>query len=93
MLNKAFLEVMYAGDGDGSVFSFPIPTYNITKDFPWQSEQAKLLFKVTGHFGLPYFQNFISSDLSPSDIRSMCCRLRLDLTEIQKKDRWLIWSG
>ncbi|MEM4649293.1 MAG: ribonucleoside triphosphate reductase, partial [Candidatus Bathyarchaeia archaeon] len=84
MINKAFMEVMLEGDAKGRVFTFPIPTYNITKDFPWESENSKLLFKVTGKYGLPYFSNFINSDLKPSDIRSMCCHLRLDLRQLKR---------
>lgn len=75
-INRAFLEVMSEGDRDGRIFTFPIPTYNITKDFNWDSENAKLLFQVTGKYGLPYFQNFINSDLNPGDVRSMCAVFR-----------------
>ncbi|MCK4328447.1 ribonucleoside triphosphate reductase [candidate division WOR-3 bacterium] len=84
MINKAFLEVMLRGDNKGRIFTFPIPTYNLTSDFPWDSENAHLLFKATSKYGLPYFSNFISSSLNPSDVRSMCCRLRLDLRELRR---------
>ena len=93
MINKAFIEVMMNGDKDGRIFSFPIPTYNITEDFPWDSEVAHLLFKMTGKLGAPYFQNFINTDLNPSDVRSMCCRLRLDLTDIRKHTGGLFGAG
>ena len=93
MINKAFLEVMAEGDSDGRIFTFPIPTYNITKDFNWDSENAKLLFEVTGKYGLPYFQNFINSDLKPSDVRSMCCRLRMDLRQLDNKTGGLFGAG
>ncbi|MDI6840796.1 MAG: ribonucleoside triphosphate reductase [bacterium] len=84
MINRAFIEVMIEGDRNGRVFTFPIPTYNLTKDFSWSSANAKLLFEMTGKYGLPYFANFINSDLNPTDIRSMCCRLQLDLRELRK---------
>lgn len=84
MINKAFLEVMLSGDNKGRIFTFPIPTYNLTPDFNWNNENAHLLFKATSRYGLPYFSNFISSDLKPSDVRSMCCRLRLDLRELRR---------
>jgi len=85
MLNKAFLEVMSNGDAKARVFTFPIPTYNITKDFDWDNPIVDLLDEVTAKYGLPYFSNFISSDMKPDDVRSMCCRLRLDLTELRKR--------
>jgi ribonucleoside-triphosphate reductase len=85
MINKAFIEVMIGGDAVGRLFSYPIPTYNITKDFNWDSENAKLLFTMAGKFGTPYFQNFINSDLDPNDVRSMCCRLQLDLKELKRR--------
>ncbi len=85
MLNKAFLEVMSEGDAKGRVFTFPIPTYNITKDFDWDNPIVDLLDDVTAKYGLPYFSNFISSDMKPDDVRSMCCRLRLDLKELKKR--------
>ncbi len=92
-INKAFLEVMSAGDRDGRIFTFPIPTYNITNDFDWTSENAKILFKVTGKYGLPYFQNFIKSDLKPGDVRSMCCRLQMDMRELRNKTGGLFGAG
>jgi ribonucleoside-triphosphate reductase (formate) len=84
MINKALIEVLIEGDAKGRVFTFPIPTYNLTKDFDWNSEIADLLFGMTSKYGLPYFQNFINSDLNPSDVRAMCCRLQLNLKELQK---------
>ena len=93
MINKAILEVMMEGDADGRIFTFPIPTYNITKDFDWDTENANLLFKMTAKFGIPYFQNFINSDLDPSDVRSMCCRLQLDLRELRNKTGGLFGAG
>ncbi|OGV39334.1 MAG: ribonucleoside triphosphate reductase [Lentisphaerae bacterium GWF2_45_14] len=93
MINRAFLEVMSEGDRDGRIFTFPIPTYNITKDFNWESANAKLLFKVTGKYGLPYFQNFINSDLNPGDVRSMCCRLQMDIRELRNKTGGLFGAG
>ncbi len=93
MINKAFLEVMSQGDRDGRIFTFPIPTYNITSDFDWTSDNAKLLFKVTGKYGLPYFQNFINSDLNPGDVRSMCCRLQMDVRELRNKTGGLFGAG
>jgi len=85
MINKAFLEVMLKGDAKGAVFTFPIPTYNLTEDFDWNSENAKLLFDLTAKYGLPYFQNYIGSGLDPSSIRAMCCRLNLDQNELQNR--------
>jgi anaerobic ribonucleoside-triphosphate reductase len=79
LINRAYIEVMTEGDAKGRIFTFPIPTYNITPDFPWESENAELLFEMTAKYGLPYFQNFINSELSPNMVRSMCCRLQLDL--------------
>ncbi len=93
MLNKAFLEVMLEGDAAGRIFSFPIPTYNVTKDFPWDSEVGRLLLRMTAKYGAPYFQNFINSDLNPEDVRSMCCRLQMDLREVRKKTGGLFGSG
>ncbi len=84
MINRAFIEVLMEGDKSGRVFTFPIPTYNITKDFPWDDEIVDLLFQMTAKYGLPYFANFVNSDLKPTDIRSMCCHLRLDLRELQR---------
>ncbi|MBT3456339.1 ribonucleoside triphosphate reductase, partial [bacterium] len=85
MINKAFLEVLLEGDAKGRVFTWPIPTYNLTKDFDWDSENANLLFDVTSKFGLPYFQNYIGSDLDPKSIRAMCCRMNLNLNELLKR--------
>ncbi len=93
MINKAFLEVMLAGDHDGRIFSFPIPTYNVTEDFPWDSEIGDLLMQLTAKYGVPYFQNFINSDLNPEDVRSMCCRLQMDLRELRKKTGGLFGAG
>ncbi len=93
MINRAYLEVMLEGDADGRIFSFPIPTYNVTTDFPWESEEGKLLLKMTAKYGAPYFQNFINSDLNPEDVRSMCCRLQMDLREIRKKTGGLFGAG
>ena len=85
MVNKAFLEVMLEGDANGRIFTFPIPTYNLTKNFDWDSENAKLLFKLTAKYGLPYFQNYIGSNLDPKSIRAMCCRLNLDQNELMNR--------
>jgi len=93
MLNRAYMEVMTEGDASGRVFTFPIPTYNITKDFPWESENAERLWAMTAKYGLPYFQNFINSDMEPGDVRSMCCRLQLDLRELLKRGNGLFGSG
>lgn len=93
MLNRAYIEVMTAGDRRGRVFTFPIPTYNITSDFPWESENAQRLFAMTAKYGLPYFQNFLNSDLSPNMVRSMCCRLQLDLRELLKRGNGLFGSA
>jgi ribonucleoside-triphosphate reductase len=93
MLNRAYMEVMTEGDASGRVFTFPIPTYNITRDFPWESENADLLFAMTAKYGLPYFQNFINSDMNPGDVRSMCCRLQLDLRELLKRGNGLFGSA
>jgi ribonucleoside-triphosphate reductase len=84
---------MTTGDAKGRVFTFPIPTYNMTPDFPWESENASLLFEMTAKYGLPYFQNFINSDMEPGDVRSMCCRLQLDLRELLKRGNGLFGSG
>jgi ribonucleoside-triphosphate reductase len=84
---------MTEGDAKGRVFTFPIPTYNITNDFPWESENAKYLFAMTAKYGLPYFQNFVNSDLKPSMVRSMCCRLQLDLRELLKRGNSLFGSA
>ncbi|QNN46461.1 ribonucleoside triphosphate reductase [Thermomonas brevis] len=93
MINRAYIEVMSAGDARGRVFTFPIPTYNITADFPWESENAQRLFEMTAKYGLPYFQNFINSELDPGMIRSMCCRLQLDLRELLKRGNGLFGSA
>jgi len=93
MLNRAFIEVMTEGDMKGRVFTFPIPTYNITKDFDWDSENAQMLFTMTAKFGTPYFQNFINSQLKPGDVRSMCCRLQLDLRELRARGGGLFGSA
>ena len=85
MLNQAFAEVMMEGDNKGRVFTFPIPTYNITKDFDWESPRFETIWKMTGRYGIPYFSNFVNSDMSPEDARSMCCRLRLDNRELRKR--------
>ena len=93
MINRAYMEVMTKGDAKGRVFTFPIPTYNIAADFPWDSENADRLFEMTAKYGLPYFQNFINSELKPNMIRSMCCRLQLDLTELLKRGNGLFGSA
>ncbi len=93
MINRAYIQVMTAGDDKGRVFTFPIPTYNITADFPWESDNAKLLFAMTARYGLPYFQNFLNSELSPNMVRSMCCRLQLDLRELLKRGNGLFGSA
>lgn len=93
LINRAYIEVMQAGDGLGRVFTFPIPTYNITKNFPWDSENADRLFAMTARYGLPYFQNFINSDLEPNQVRSMCCRLQLDVRELLKRGGGLFGSA
>ena len=93
MINRAYMEVMSEGDAKGRIFTFPIPTYNITKDFSWDSENAKLLFEMTAKYGLPYFQNFVNSSLTPNMVRSMCCRLQLDLNELLKRGNGLFGSA
>lgn len=93
IINRAYMEVMTAGDANGRVFTFPIPTYNMTKDFDWDSPNADLLFTMTAKYGLPYFQNFINSELDPGQIRSMCCRLQLDLRELVKRGNGLFGSA
>ena len=93
LINRAYIDVMTTGDAKGRVFTFPIPTYNITKDFPWESENAQLLFDMTAKYGLPYFQNFINSELEPNMVRSMCCRLQLDLRELLKRGNGLFGSA
>ena len=93
LINRAFMEVMTEGDAEGRVFTFPIPTYNITRDFDWDSPNTELLFTMTAKYGLPYFQNFINSELDPGMIRSMCCRLQLDLRELLKRGNGLFGSA
>jgi len=93
MINKAYIEVMTTGDTRGRIFTFPIPTYNITENFPWDSENASQLFSMTAKYGLPYFQNFVNSNLKPNMIRSMCCRLQLNLTELLKRGNGLFGSA
>lgn len=93
IINKAFIEVMTKGDAKGRVFTFPIPTYNVTKDFEWESPKNLPLFEMTAKYGTPYFQNFINSDLNPGDVRSMCCRLQLDLKELKKRGGGLFGSA
>ena len=94
MVNKAFIEIMIEGDANGRGFQHPIPTYSITKDFDWsETENNKLLFEMTAKYGTPYFSNYINSDMEPSDVRSMCCRLRLDLRELRKKSGGFFGSG
>jgi anaerobic ribonucleoside-triphosphate reductase len=92
LVNRAFIELMIEGDANGRGFAYPIPTYNITKDFDWDSEDAQLLFEMTAKYGTPYFQNFINSDLDPRDVRSMCCRLQLDKRELRKRGGGLFGS-
>lgn len=93
MINRAYIEVMTHGDANGRVFTFPIPTYNITRDFDWNDTNTELLFEMTAKYGLPYFQNFINSELQPNMVRSMCCRLQLDLRELLKRGNGLFGSA
>ena len=94
MVNKAFIEIMIEGDANGRGFQYPIPTYSITRDFDWSdTENNRLLFEMTARYGTPYFSNYINSDMEPSDVRSMCCRLRLDLRELRKKSGGFFGSG
>ena len=94
MVNKAFIEIMIEGDAEGRGFQYPIPTYSITRDFDWSdTENNRLLFEMTAKYGTPYFSNYINSDMKPSDVRSMCCRLRLDLRELRKKTGGYFGSG
>ncbi len=94
MINKAFLEIMIEGDANGRGFQYPIPTYSITRDFDWSdTENNRLLFEMTSKYGTPYFSNYVNSDMKPSDVRSMCCRLRLDLRELRKKSGGFFGSG
>jgi len=93
MINRAYIDVMMSGDANGRAFTFPIPTYNITQDFEWDSPNSDLLFEMTAKYGLPYFQNFLNSDLQPHMVRSMCCRLQLDLRELLKRGNGLFGSA
>lgn len=93
LINRCFIEIMLAGDAKGRVFTFPIPTYNITKEFDWEGPNTDLLFAMTAKYGLPYFQNFVNSDLEPHMVRSMCCRLQLDLRELLKRGNGLFGSA
>lgn len=93
IVNRAFIEVMSTGDSKGRTFTFPIPTYNITKDFAWDDDKNLPLFEMTAKYGTPYFQNFVNSDLNPGDVRSMCCRLQLDMTELRKRGGGLFGSA
>ncbi|WP_319778722.1 ribonucleoside triphosphate reductase [Maridesulfovibrio sp.] len=93
MINRSFLEVMVNGDQHNRIFSFPIPTYNVTEDFPWDSQIGRTLLDLTAKYGVPYFQNFINSDLNPEDVRSMCCRLQMDLRELRNKVGGLFGAG
>ena len=92
LINRAFIEIMIQGDANGRGFQYPIPTYNITQNFDWDSENARLLFEMTAKYGTPYFQNFVNSDLDPGDVRSMCCRLQLDKRELRKRGGGLFGS-
>src|SRR5690606_37754568 len=92
LINRAFIEVMSAGDARGRIFTFPIPTYNITKDFAWEHENAQRLFAMAAKYGIPYFQNFVNSSLKPEDVRSMCCRLQLDLRSLRARGGGLFGS-
>ena len=93
MLNKAFFEIMLEGDASGKLFAYPIPTYNINDRFDWDNPNNRLLWELAGKYGTPYFANFVNSDMKPEDVRSMCCRLRLDLTELKKRNGGLFGSG
>lgn len=94
LINKAFIEIMIEGDANGRGFQYPIPTYSITRDFDWsETENNKLLFEMTSKYGTPYFSNYVNSDMEPSDVRSMCCRLRLDLRELRRKSGGFFGSG
>ncbi|MBI2551083.1 ribonucleoside triphosphate reductase, partial [Candidatus Uhrbacteria bacterium] len=93
LINKAFIDVMSAGDAKGRIFTFPIPTYNLTKDFDWENENVQGLFEMTAKYGIPYFQNFLNSNLNPSDVRSMCCRLQLDLRVLRARGGGLFGSA
>jgi len=93
MINKAFIEVMLEGDAKGRIFTFPIPTYNLTKDFDWESENARLLFELTAKYGSPYFQNYIGSNLDPRSVRAMCCRLNLDMNQLINRPGHIFAAG
>lgn len=93
MINKAFFEIMLEGDAEGKPFAYPIPTYSIMKGFDWDNPNNELLWEMTGKYGYPYFSNYINSDMEPSDVRAMCCRLRLDLTELRRRNGGLFGSG
>jgi ribonucleoside-triphosphate reductase len=93
LLNRAFLEIMLEGDRDGRIFTFPIPTYNLSRDFPWDAPNATLLFRLTGRYGTPYFQNFIRSHLRPGDVRAMCCRLQMDMKQLAKRTGGIFGNG
>ena len=93
LLNRVFFEIMLNGDAEGKLFAYPIPTYNIHKRFDWDNPNNKLLWEMAGKYGTPYFANFINSDMDPSDARSMCCRLRLDLRELRRRNGGLFGSG
>ncbi len=93
LINKTFIDVMSSGDAKGRIFTFPIPTFNITKDFDWENQNVKALFEMTAKYGIPYFQNFINSNLNPSDVRSMCCRLQLDLRKLRARGGGLFGSA
>ncbi|HCX03172.1 MAG TPA: ribonucleoside triphosphate reductase, partial [Clostridiales bacterium] len=93
MINKAFYEIMLEGDAEGAPFPYPIPTYNIHKEFDWEDESNELLWEMAGKYGIPYFANYINSDMNPEDARSMCCRLRLDKRELVKRNGGLFGSG
>lgn len=93
LINRAFIDVMTAGDAKGRIFTFPIPTYNITKDFDWENANVQGLFEMTAKYGIPYFQNFVNSNLNPSDVRSMCCRLQLDLRQLRARGGGLFGSA
>jgi ribonucleoside-triphosphate reductase len=93
LFNRAFAECMSEGDASGRPFTFPIPTYNITKDFPWESPELEPLWEMTAKYGIPYFSNFVNSDMKPDDVRSMCCRLRLDKRELRKRGGGLFGSN
>ena len=93
LISRVFCEIMLAGDANGRLFSYPIPTYNIHSRFDWDNPNNKLLWEMAGKYGTPYFANFINSDLDISDVRSMCCRLRLDLTELRHRNGGLFGAG